>query len=276
MCWDTWWCLQIKEAQIHRLPVASRLQKQTYCFPFSKNPMFKVIWSWLFWWVCSNVLVIMNNSIWAWLNAWVIKGHIFWVAGVGASYPFLSMNYLLYDINLPNSDNNTVTWVLCLNHSENNWDSKVIWLKITNYRSETDVQICSSMPKPWYPSFSVWELPRPCLSLCQDLWVQSRGPGWQVLPMEISIGSILAGKSEAEQRSSGLGCVNGGVANGPVPGKKPQHAIPCAPHPQTWKSSLPTPFLPSFCSLFLFLVLHISSRHAPSYLLSYTRNIICY
>lgn len=50
----------------------------------------------------------MNNSIWAWLNAWVIKGHIFWVAGVGASYPLLSMNYLLYDINLPKSDNDMV------------------------------------------------------------------------------------------------------------------------------------------------------------------------
>lgn len=172
--------------------------------------MFKVIWSWLFWWVCSNVLVIMSNSIWPWFNAWVIKRHIFWVSGVGASYPLLSMNYLLYDINLPNSDNNTVTWVLCLHHPENNWDYQVMWLKVTNYRSETDIQTCSSMTELCYPSFSVWEIPRPCLNPCQDLWVQSRGPGWQVLPLEISIGSTLTGKSEAEQKGSGLGCINGG------------------------------------------------------------------
>lgn len=70
--------------------------------------------------------------------------------------------------------------------------------------------MCSSMTKPRYPSFSVWELPRPCLNPCQDLWVQSRGPEWQVLPLEISIGSTLTGKSEAEQKGSGLGCVNGG------------------------------------------------------------------
>lgn len=109
MCWDTWWCLQIKETQIYRLPLASGLQKQTYCFPFSKNLYVQgdleldILMS------LSNVLVIMSNSIWAWFNAWVIKGHIFWVSGVGASYPLLSMNYLLYDINLPKSDNNTVT-----------------------------------------------------------------------------------------------------------------------------------------------------------------------
>lgn len=111
----------------------------------------------------------------------------------------------------------------------------------TNYRPET----CSSMSGPCFPSFSAWELLRPCLSPCQDLWVQSRGPGWNTLPSEKSIGSTLAGKTEAGQRSFGHGCACGGVANGPAPGKKPGHTLPCTPHPQAWNSSLPHS-LPSF------------------------------
>ena len=175
----------VYRAKKHRF-IASHLhlvyKNRHTVFHFLRTCMFKVIWRWLFWWVCSNVLVIMSNSIWAWFNAWVIKRHIFWVSGVGASYPLLSMNYLLYDINLPNSDNNTVTWVLCLHYSENSWDYQVMWLKVTNYRSETDIQTCSSMTKLGYPSFSVWEIPRHALTLAKTCGFRAGDQGGKFCP----------------------------------------------------------------------------------------------
>ena len=106
------------------------------------------------------------------------------------------------------------------------------------------------MPGPFLSRFSISVgLLRPCLSSCRDLWVQSRGSGWN-FP---SIGSTLAGNSEAKPRCFGHGGYNSvwgdrEVANGP-PSSWNEATAHSPPGPQpSGLEQLPDP-LPSFLPL---------------------------
>lgn len=179
-----------------------------------------------------------------------------WVLGVHARYPLLSMNNLLYDNNVSNSDNNTVTWVLCLHQAENNWDSKVMWLRIIlliiSWRLSSDMLInaWTLLPKLLCVCGNYWD---PALALAKTCGCRAGDQGGLFCSLK-----CLLGQAYLETQKPSQGVLNMGVITVWWVGRQPivQHLewshttlFPVPPALRPGRAPCPAPFLPPFLPL---------------------------